>query len=125
MSKDRSYLFILPILLFSLVGCQKAIQTVVDQTTGLGVVEQKFQTDKDLATIQARTIFRQAQMDEKDLSAGPCLSENLIPDWVLDVAHNPRQPIDDLPANQCQAFRSGRTHHFVEMDEWGQVIKIY
>jgi hypothetical protein len=49
-----------------------------------------------------------------DMSPGPCLGliEN---DWVCDVAHNPRQPIDDLPENQCADFREGRAHHFVEV----------
>ena len=56
----------------------------------------------------------------KDLSNGPCLSDNnanwTVNDWVCDVAHSPRIAADDLPENQCQAFRNGQAHHFVEVD---------
>jgi hypothetical protein len=56
----------------------------------------------------------------KDLSNGPCLSDNNLEwnvnDWVCDIAHSPRQTVDNLPENQCSAFRSGQAHHFVEVD---------
>jgi hypothetical protein len=51
-----------------------------------------------------------------DLSKGPCLSNEIAPDWVCDVAHYPRQAVDNLPANQCEGFRNGSAHHFVEVD---------
>jgi hypothetical protein len=50
-----------------------------------------------------------------DLSKGPCLSNEIAPDWVCDVAHNPRQAVDDEPANQCPAYWD-TAHHFVEVD---------
>jgi len=57
---------------------------------------------------------------DKNLSNGPCLSDNnpdwTVNDWVCDVAHSPRQPVDDLPENQCSAYRDGQAHHFVEVD---------
>jgi hypothetical protein len=56
----------------------------------------------------------------KNLDNGPCLSDNntkwTIQDWVCDIVHSPRQPVDDLPENQCQDFRNGQAHHFVEVD---------
>jgi hypothetical protein len=58
-----------------------------------------------------------------DFSCGPCLSDALMPDWVLDVAHNPRQAMDDLPSNQCPSFREGRAKHFVELDLEGNLIR--
>ena len=55
-----------------------------------------------------------------DLSNGPCLSDNNPhwdhPGWVCDVAHWPRQAVDNDPSNQCQEFRVGRASHFVEVD---------
>jgi hypothetical protein len=53
----------------------------------------------------------------EDLSSGPCLSNSISEDWVCDVAHNPRQPVDNIPENQCSGFREGKAHHFVEVDE--------
>ena len=54
----------------------------------------------------------------KDLSDGPCLLNPIpeLPDWVCDVAHSPRQDVDNDPSNQCSAFREGRAKHFVEVD---------
>lgn len=53
----------------------------------------------------------------EDLSNGPCLSDEIYKDWVCDVAHSPRQQIDNIPENQCSGFREGKAHHFVEVDE--------
>ena len=60
-----------------------------------------------------------------ELDKSPCLSNEVIEDWVCDVAHDPRQDIDNMPENQCSAFREGKAHHFVELDENCEVIKIY
>jgi len=52
-----------------------------------------------------------------NLSNGPCLlnpmSENN--DWVCDIAHDPREDVDNLIENQCSAFRDGRATHFIEV----------
>jgi hypothetical protein len=83
------------------------------------------QSGREKAVDEAQAAFRQVQASGQDLNAGPCISESLpgLPDWVADVAHSPRQPIDDQPANQCQRFRSGDAHHFVELDTQGQLIR--
>jgi hypothetical protein len=77
------------------------------------------------AVDEAQAAFRQLQASGQDLSAGPCISESLpgLPDWVADVAHDPRQPVDDDPANQCRRYRSGQAHHFVELNVDGQLIR--
>ena len=53
----------------------------------------------------------------QDLSSGPCLLDPMpnYPEWVCDVAHSPRQDVDNLPQNQCQAYRNGSAMHFVEI----------
>lgn len=58
-------------------------------------------------------------------AVGPCLSNEIQKDWVCDMAHKPRQAADDLPENQCSAFREGSAKHFVEVNENCQVIQIY
>lgn len=69
--------------------------------------------------------YHDAKAKGTDLDRGPCIAEELpgLPDWVADVAHEPRQPVDDDPANQCQRFRNGEAHHFVELDPSGQLIR--
>jgi len=57
---------------------------------------------------------------ERVYASGPCLSDNNpdwnITDWVCDVAHSPRQSVDDKPENQCQEYINGNAHHFIEVD---------
>jgi hypothetical protein len=65
---------------------------------------------------------------EIDLSEGPCLSDGdvnwMIEDWVCDVAHSPREDVDNQPENQCRAYREGKAHHFVEVDPDCNFIRV-
>jgi hypothetical protein len=103
---------IVPLLALVLAGCGSSGSQVS-------------QSDRDKAVDEAQTAFRQVQATGRDMSAGPCISESLpgLPDWVADVAHDPRQSVDDEPANQCQRFRSDQAHHFVELNIDGQLIR--
>jgi hypothetical protein len=60
---------------------------------------------------------KQALAAGQNLNNGPCLLNpiNELPDWVCDVAHWPREAIDNLAENQCSAFREGIAKHFVEV----------
>jgi hypothetical protein len=80
-------------------------------------------SDRDLAVRKAKELFEQKRAEGMDFSNGPCLSDEIIPDWCADVAHNPRQPIDNRPENQCSSYREGRVHHFVELDPEGNLIR--
>lgn len=81
--------------------------------------------DAERAKLACIQECKKALEEERDLSNGPCLSDEIIDDWVCDVAHSPRQPIDNDPANQCGAFRKGEAHHFVEVDPNCNFIKSY
>ncbi len=83
------------------------------------------QSDRDKAIAEAQVAFQKAKADGQDLSSGPCIAQQLpgLPDWAADIAHDPRQPVDDLPANQCQSYRDGQTHHFVELTPGGRLIR--
>lgn len=70
----------------------------------------------------AKTRLEEARGEGIDLSRGPCLGTIGI-DWVVDVAHDPRQPVDDDPANQCDEYRNGRVMHFVELTLEGKVVR--
>jgi hypothetical protein len=77
------------------------------------------------AVAAAKQAYQQATSKGTDFANGPCIAEQLpgLPDWSADIAHNPRQPVDDQPANQCQLYRQGKTHHFVELDSGGDLIR--
>jgi len=66
----------------------------------------------------------QAKNNGTDLSNGPCLSNHLKsnPDWVCDVAHIPREPVDNNPENQCKSY--GITaKHFIEVSPDCKIIR--
>ncbi|MDI6798392.1 MAG: hypothetical protein QMD12_00100 [Candidatus Aenigmarchaeota archaeon] len=60
-----------------------------------------------------------------DWQRGPCLLNPIpeYPDWVCDVAHSPREAIDNQPENQCSAYREGIANHFVEVDLGCKLIR--
>jgi hypothetical protein len=80
------------------------------------------ESEKDAAIAAARTAYQNAKAEEVDFSNGPCLGV-IMDNWVADVAHDPRQDVDDDPANQCEAYRSGEADHFVELDPDGNLIR--
>lgn len=73
---------------------------------------------------QAQQIYYQKKGQKVNFTNGPCLSDNLASLYVVDIAHDPRQAIDDLPENQCPAFVSGKIKHFIELDPDGKLIRI-
>jgi hypothetical protein len=83
------------------------------------------QADRDRAVTEAALAYHRAKASGKNLDRGPCISEALpgLPDWVVDVAHDPRQPVDDKPANQCRRYRLAEAQHFVELDPGGKLIR--
>jgi hypothetical protein len=75
--------------------------------------------------LAAQAAWVKAKERGQDLSNGPCIAEQLqgYPDWVVDISHSPRTAVDSDPANQCQSYRSGKTHHFVELTPKGNLIR--
>ena len=69
----------------------------------------------------AQAAYRDAVERGVDMERGPCLGV-IKEDWVADVAHDPREPVDDKPENQCEEYRSGEADHFVELDPQGRYI---
>lgn len=81
-------------------------------------------TEIDTMVGRAQKLYRDRKAIGIDFSTGPCLTNDLAKDWVADIAHNPRQDLDNLPENQCPAFLEGRASHFVELDLEGEVIRV-
>lgn len=82
-----------------------------------------FQAQTNLTVQKAQELYQTQKEEGTDFSSGPCLTNDLQPGWVADIAHNPREPVDNLPENQCSGFREGNTHHFVELDPEGNFIR--
>lgn len=77
----------------------------------------------DTAVNQANLLYKYEKERGRDFGSGPCLSDALMPNWVVDIAHNPRLPIDDREGNQCPSYVEGRSEHFVELDIEGNLIR--
>jgi hypothetical protein len=80
------------------------------------------EAQRNAALRAARVAFEEAKRGGVDMARGPCLGM-VATDWGADVAHDPRLPVDDEPANRCAAYRSGEAHHFVELDPQGNLIR--
>jgi hypothetical protein len=82
-------------------------------------------SERTRAINEAKLAYATAVAKHIDLSDGPCLAERLpgLPGWVVDIAHDPREAIDDVAANQCARYRAGEAEHFVELDETGRLIR--
>ena len=81
--------------------------------------------ERDGAIAAAERVYEKAVAEGENLDLGPCIAEELpdLPDWVVDVAHDPREEVDDEPENQCQRYRQGDAAHFVELTPEGELIR--
>ena len=113
---------------FILSGCQlfQGVQQVSENVSGKVQFEQKKLAEKNLAKIKCQELCQiELAAGDKDFLSGPCLAEEIIPDWSCDIAHEPRQEADDEHENQCASFRNGLTHHFVEVDGNCNTLQVY
>jgi hypothetical protein len=107
------YIIFISILSIFLSGCSLTSMQKTDTP----------KTEIEIATQKAKDLFKEKQKEGIGLLDGPCLSNELMPDWVADIVHDPRQPIDDFPENQCSAISNGTAHHFVELDITGKFVR--
>ena len=70
----------------------------------------------------ALNLYAKKKQEGANFTNGPCLGK-IADDWVLDIVHNPRQPVDDRKENQCAEYGNGSAHHFIELDESGNLIR--
>ncbi len=84
------------------------------------------ESERDRAVTAALQAYGDARAALGSLARGPCIAERLpgLPDWVADIAHEPRKPVDDRPRNQCRRYRAGEAHHFVGLTPGGEVIRV-
>ena len=81
--------------------------------------------ERSRAVAAAQQAYQQALTRGDDLDKGPCIAESLpeLADWVADLAHDPREDVDDDAENQCNRYRQGEASHFVELDPDGELIR--
>ena len=117
-AKGKLFLIMLSVLLvYSLILYKLVPKEEIEYRPGKWYVA-------DLALYQAQAIFKGKKEKNESLDNGPCLSNALMPGWVADVVHSPRQEIDNLAENQCPAFINGEARHLVELDLEGNLVRI-
>jgi len=47
-----------------------------------------------------------------------------ISDYAIDIVHVPRIDEDNLAENQCEDYRDGSLNHFLELDKYGNLVRI-
>ncbi len=117
-SKDR-----LLILTLVVVG----LASLMSWYIGTYLVKNKniSKSDKETAYILARQAYQSMKDLGIDFSNGPCLSNDLMPGWVADSVHKPRQKMDDLEKNQCVGYLEGKAKHVIELDIYGDLVRSY
>lgn len=80
------------------------------------------EAEKERAVTAAQEAYAESKAEGVDFTNGPCLGV-VMENWVADIAHDPREDVDDDPENQCEAYRSGEADHFVELDPEGNLIR--
>lgn len=113
--KMFGYIGILIVLVITAFWATTYFKSVSDDSNNINATGIK-------AAAQAQYV--QKKTAGTDFSSGPCLSNELMTGWVLDTVHNPRQAIDDLPQNQCSAYREGNAKHFIELDIDGNFVRM-
>ena len=125
-------LIVIVILLFSVVVMfvvRGSKDDWIKNSKGVWIKHGNPQKIPDEVRIQQQMIetadrtYQEATVRGVDFSNGPCLGK-INNDWVLDVAHDPRQPEDDKRQNQCSDYLSGSAKHFIEIDLNGKIIRI-
>ena len=97
--------------------------TLLNKATGVTDIAIKKAADLNFAKARAKEFYSSLLAQGEDLANGPCLTDNLTTGWVADLVHNPRQPVDDKPENQCPSYVNGHAQHFIELDLNGNFVR--
>ena len=74
---------------------------------------------------ESKSVLKEKKDYEDNFQDGPCLlnPSSINEDYVVDIAHDPRNEEDDKKENQCSAYVEGKAKHFIEVDEAGRLIR--
>jgi len=122
------HIIILLITIFLISGCVSKLEQAKDSPLAdkAKVLATKAKTELEI-TNDAVSKCQQLCQESKsklNLSTSPCLSNQIINNWVCDVANQPRIDVDNLPENQCESFRNKTAKHFVELNTNCNLVKL-
>lgn len=82
----------------------------------------KIVKDDSVISKKALELYQKNKAQNVDLSNGPCLGT--IDNYAIDIAHTPREEVDDKLENQCPDYNNGKLKHFVELTPFGTIIRV-
>jgi len=77
--------------------------------------------EQQRAIAQAQTFYSLAENGRVEFSS-QCLGS--FGDYAFDIVHSPRIPEDNLQENQCEEYKNGLVHHFIELDKDGNIVRV-
>ena len=109
--------------IFFIIFCVSVmIVTLLALTTVLRSNPDKIVKDDSVISKKAVELYQKNKAQNVDLSNGPCLGT--IDNYAIDIAHTPREEVDERPENQCPDYNSGKLKHFVELTPFGTIIRV-
>lgn len=117
--------FLAFVVVFSLVALSSIFLSGCKEESDDSEESETFETwdeERQAAIDKAKEVYEEKKADGMDFSDGPCIDDDLMDNWVADIAHIPRTGADDNPENQCPSYGDDAMH-FVELDENGELIK--
>lgn len=84
-----------------------------------------FVEQREEAKAKAIELFKEKKEEGLSVAKGPCLSEEIIPGWAVDIVNVPKNDFDKDPANQCQSLVNNQVKHFVELNKKGEVVRAF
>lgn len=98
--------------------------TIIRPTSSVNIFagSQKVESTQAVSIRSAKKIYADKKAQNTDFDQSPCLSEDMGNGYALDIAHNPREQIDDQV--QCSSYQNGSVKHFVEMSPDGNILRI-
>ncbi len=84
-----------------------------------------FEHNNEVIINEARSLYveKKDAYTAADWIKGPCLGR-INDNWVVDVVHNPRLPIDDDQANQCPDYYNKKVSHYILLDLDGNAVEM-
>lgn len=79
-------------------------------------------SDDSAISQKAVELYQKTKEQGADFSNGPCLGT--IDYYAIDIAHIPREVVDEKSENQCPDYINGKLKHFVELTPFGTIIRV-
>ena len=125
MFKILFYLLVIGVIVIGFLYYREVeiVQKYVDETIAVSEeIVTQLKGHKSNAIRQARRLLDQKLKSGYDLVNRPCLAEEIVSGWAIDIVSQPITDKDRMKENQCQLYLEGKVKNLIIMDEYGHII---